>query len=158
MNSGQVIGGLFDGGDGGRLEVDGNFAIERDYPARPVAHMDEGSERIKIVAELVSDGLAIIISRVGDPEGGLVDQAQQFDRIVEDAAFDEVVWDASDLHLAVFPFKNGGVVVIGQMCGGYFEEDEFGFVVLVAVDPDGQLAGGLQAQIVAQEAVSGEVK
>lgn len=72
----------------------------------------------------------------------LIRDAQEFQRVIVYAPLDIFMGYAVDLHLAVYSFKGEGILVIGQMCNGYFDGDKLRFVVLEPVQFRLQLPAG----------------
>jgi len=72
----------------------------------------------------------------------LIGDAQELQGVMVYTPLDIFVGYAIDIHLAIHSFKGGRVLIVGQMCNGYFDGDELGFIVLESVQFPFQLPAG----------------
>lgn len=72
----------------------------------------------------------------------LIGDTKEFQGVIVYTPLDIFVGYAVDVHLTIHSFKRSGVLIIGQMCNGYFDGSELGFIVLEPVQFRFQLPAG----------------
>jgi len=88
----------------------------------------------------------------------LIGDAQNFQGVIVYTPLHVFIGHAIDIHLAIYSFIGGRVLVVRQMCNGYFNGDELGLVVLEPVQSGFQLPAGPVLHEAGQGAVTHRVK
>jgi hypothetical protein len=89
---------------------------------------------LAVVLLQIIDLLEKIVFGSLEAHGRLVGDAEQFEGILENAAFYIFVLYACNFDLAIYPFEGGGAVVVRQGRQGDPDGDQLGFVVFVLVE------------------------
>ncbi len=85
----------------------------------------------------------IIVARLTELQRTLVGNADHFEGITIDTAFDVPVRDAVDLYLAVRPFEGRGIVEVGEISERNLYRNQLILAVLLLVQPGIQAEGGV---------------